>query len=78
MRAGSAFRESGGTLLPVLAVEVHPKFEEDRYDVAVLKVTTPFVFSDSIQGVKLPARGDSEPRGGTKMVITGWGRVQQV
>ena len=78
VRAGSSFRESGGTLKRVQTVSVHPDFHNVVFDASLVQVSSPFVFGASIGTVRLPAKGAPEPKPGAEMVITGWGRLRQV
>ncbi|KAF2885460.1 hypothetical protein ILUMI_20740 [Ignelater luminosus] len=76
VRAGSSFIESGGIVIDVNEVHEHPKFDRYLldYDVSVLKLAEPLVFSPFIQPVKLDEKGrELEP--GHMCTVSGWGTL---
>ncbi|PSN50414.1 hypothetical protein C0J52_08569 [Blattella germanica] len=70
IRAGSSYKEQGGSIHAISQVTMHPKYEGGDYDVAVIKVAQPFQYSDSVQPITLATK---EPEAGTQVVVTGWG-----
>lgn len=71
-------RETGGVLVKVQKLFVHPKYKQLKHDVGLFKLVESLTFSDSIKAVKLPRRGQAEATAGTAMTISGWGRVKPV
>ncbi|XP_046404249.1 trypsin-3-like [Ischnura elegans] len=63
-----------GDIYDVTYFTVHPNYDLRDYDwdMAVLKVSTPFVFSGTVSPIALPAEGE-ELDAGTMVVISGWG-----
>ncbi|PSN50402.1 hypothetical protein C0J52_08570 [Blattella germanica] len=70
IRAGSSYKEQGGSIHAISQVTMHPKYEGGDYDVAVIKVAQPFQYSDNVQPITLATK---EPEAGTAVVVTGWG-----
>ncbi|XP_053599822.1 trypsin beta isoform X7 [Plodia interpunctella] len=73
LRVGSTRRDSGGRIVRVSNVTVHPQYGRPRFDndIAVLRLAAPLTFSDSIRAIRLPARGDAVPL--VRLTVTGWG-----
>ncbi|XP_004520087.1 chymotrypsin-2 [Ceratitis capitata] len=74
VRAGSVNRTSGGVVVGVATVNVHPDFLDYNNDIALLKIDTKLNYSNVIQpiplaGVDVP---DEAP-----VTIAGWGRVRE-
>ncbi|KAJ9597895.1 hypothetical protein L9F63_011261, partial [Diploptera punctata] len=74
LRAGSSTRQSGGTLHELAEIIIHPDFNNDtnkpNFDVAVLKVSTPFTYGSGVQPIALTK---TVPATGEAAIITGWG-----
>ncbi|PSN50128.1 Trypsin-1 [Blattella germanica] len=73
IRAGSTFKEQGGSIHEISEVIMHSEYSNYDYDVAVLKVAQPFEYSDSVQPIAL---ADVAPKTGTPVIVTGWGDLQ--
>ncbi|CAG9768006.1 unnamed protein product [Ceutorhynchus assimilis] len=54
VRAGSDFKDSGGTITNITKIYVHPERSFYDYDIAILVFQNPLTFSSTIQPVKLP------------------------
>ncbi|XP_046404251.1 trypsin-3-like [Ischnura elegans] len=67
-----------GDIYDVSKFSVHPNFDPATidWDMAVLKVSTPFVFSCTVSPIALPAEGE-ELDAGTMVVISGWGYLSE-
>ncbi|XP_046395141.1 trypsin-like [Ischnura elegans] len=69
-----------GDIYDVTYFTVHPYYDPAAkdwdWDVAVLKVSTPFVFSCRVSPIALPAEGE-ELDAGTMVVISGWGYLSE-
>ncbi|KAJ4985316.1 trypsin A chain (extracellular trypsin protease) [Stagonosporopsis vannaccii] len=74
VRAGSLNRNSGGTLVRVSSVKIHPSFSSSTLnnDVAIWKLATAIPTSSTISYATLPASG-SDPTSGTTTTVAGWG-----
>ncbi|XP_043650005.1 trypsin delta [Drosophila teissieri] len=72
IRAGSSLHDSGGVLVSVKSIIIHPQYDRSnhRNDVAVLKLSRPLSFSDSIQTIPL---AEKDPPTGSMALSTGWG-----
>ncbi|PSN50116.1 hypothetical protein C0J52_04699 [Blattella germanica] len=70
IRAGSSIKQQGGSIHEISQVISHPKYVGADYDVAVIKVSQPFEYSESVQPIPLISQ---EPATGTPVVVTGWG-----
>ncbi|XP_062141703.1 serine protease SP24D-like [Drosophila sulfurigaster albostrigata] len=72
IRAGTLDRFSGGMLINVEEVHVHDQYNSFWFDVAVLKLAQPLIFSSQLAPIPLatedtPANSD--------VIISGWGRL---
>lgn len=64
---------SGGLVVGVSEINVHPNYSNFNNDIAVLKLTEPLEFSRSIQPIALATQS---PKVGSKVVTSGWGRLR--
>ncbi|KAL1596847.1 hypothetical protein SLS59_007588 [Nothophoma quercina] len=78
VRAGSLNRNSGGTLVRVSSIKVHPSFSSSTLnnDVAIWKLATAIPTSSTISYATLPASG-SDPTSGTTTTVAGWGTLTE-
>ncbi|XPS73274.1 Trypsin [Ascochyta lentis] len=74
VRAGSLNRNSGGTLVRVSSITVHPSFSSSTLnnDVAIWKLATAIPTSSTIGYASLPA-ANSDPAAGSTTTVAGWG-----
>lgn len=72
IRAGSNDRFSGGILLNIVEIIAHENYGDFLNDVALLRVETPFIYSDHIRPIALPTQ---DTPGGVDIIISGWGRL---
>jgi len=74
VRLGSVSRSSGGTLVGVSSVVLHPSYNSatSNYDIAIWKLSTSVPTSSTIGYVSLPASG-SDPAAGSTVTVAGWG-----
>ncbi|KAF2791175.1 trypsin [Melanomma pulvis-pyrius CBS 109.77] len=74
VRAGSLNRASGGTLVSVSSIKVHPSFSSSTLDsdVAIWKLATSIPASSTIGYATLPASG-SDPVADSIATVAGWG-----
>ncbi|KAJ4407992.1 hypothetical protein N0V91_003658 [Didymella pomorum] len=74
VRAGSLNRNSGGTLVKVSSIKVHPSFSSSTLtnDVAIWKLATSIPTSSTIGYASLAASG-SDPASGSTSTVAGWG-----
>ena len=75
-RVGSSFWRYGGQVVQFKSIVFHPEFHVKTLnnDIAILKTTTPIIFSASVQPVALP---DPSRKliPGEKLQISGWGQL---
>lgn len=76
IRAGSSKAESGGVLVKVKNLYIHPNYAPYRInkDVAVLELETPLTFSDKIKPIPLATVEPTKGLGQT----SGWGTLKEV
>ncbi|EDV91702.1 serine protease SP24D [Drosophila grimshawi] len=74
VRAGSNDRFQGGVLKQVAAITVHEDYGNFLNDVAVIRMETPFIFSEYIQAIGLPSK---DTPAHADIIISGWGRLRQ-
>lgn len=69
-------RTSGGTLVGVSSVTVHPSYSSSAqdFDVAIWKLSTSVPTSGTVGYVSLPASG-SDPAAGSTVTTAGWGTL---
>ncbi|KAH7074004.1 trypsin [Paraphoma chrysanthemicola] len=74
VRAGTLNRASGGTLVSVSSLKVHPNYRSSSqdYDVAIWKLATSIPTSSTISYARLAASG-SDPAAGSTNTVAGWG-----
>lgn len=63
---------SGGVVIQVAEVKIHPQYSSFDYDIALLRLSSPLDFGDKIKPVLLASIELPE---GTPTIITGWGGV---
>ncbi|KAI8127782.1 Serine protease SP24D [Lucilia cuprina] len=73
IRAGSREVNSGGIIVGVSKVIVHPDYKNFNNDIAVIKLSKPLELSGSIQPIALAKQN---PKSGVKVVTSGWGRLR--
>ncbi|KAF5010852.1 hypothetical protein FDECE_3025 [Fusarium decemcellulare] len=78
VRAGSLNRNSGGTLVGVSSITVHPSFSSSTLnnDVAIWKLSTSIPTSSTISYASLAASG-SDPTSGSSAIVAGWGTTTE-
>jgi trypsin len=78
VRAGSLNRSSGGTLVQVSSIKIHPSFSSSTLDsdVAILKLATAIPASSTIGYATLAAAG-SDPAADSVATVAGWGTTSQ-
>lgn len=72
IRAGSTQRLQGGVLRGVAKVIMHENYSQSNFDVALLELDLPLIFSKNIQAIPLASE---EVPPGEEVVISGWGRL---
>lgn len=73
VRAGSSDYDQGGQLRYVEGIDPHPDYYITDNDVAVMTLTEPLEFGDSIDSIKLAKK---VPEMGTNCSISGWGETE--
>lgn len=72
IRAGSTERMQGGVLRNAVKVIMHESYSQSSFDVALLELDLPLIFSTNIQAIPLATE---EVPAGEKVIISGWGRL---
>ncbi|XP_019846289.2 chymotrypsin-2-like isoform X3 [Bactrocera dorsalis] len=72
IRAGTVKYNSGGVVIKVAEVKIHPQYSAYNYDIALLRLSSPLSFNDKIKPVLL---GSTDLPEGIPTIITGWGGV---
>lgn len=70
IRAGSRLTNSGGQVVGVSQVKVHPSYRRIDNDIAVLKLSQPLQFDDKVKAIPLAKK---TPASGSAVVTSGWG-----
>lgn len=75
-RVGSELVHAAGTLVDFKSIKKHPQYNKVTvdFDVAIIKLTSSLVFSDSIRPVKLPP-SFTFIRPGQSYRVSGWGSL---
>ncbi|KAJ8726726.1 hypothetical protein PYW08_015123 [Mythimna loreyi] len=73
LRVGSTRRDTGGRIVRVSNVTVHPQYGRPQFDndIAALRLARPLNFNQNIQAIRLPRRGQGVPL--VRLTVTGWG-----
>ncbi|XP_016924071.2 serine protease SP24D [Drosophila suzukii] len=74
IQAGSLLLSSGGVVIPVATVTVHPNYKGNGYDVAVLRLKQSLNLGSNIAAIQLAT--DDPPTDAT-VDISGWGYISQ-
>ncbi|XP_011177423.1 trypsin alpha [Zeugodacus cucurbitae] len=74
IRAGTVKFNTGGVVIQVAEVKIHPQYPTNsyEYDVALLRLSNPLNYSDTIKPILLASVELPE---GTPTIISGWGGV---
>ncbi|XP_011555070.3 trypsin, alkaline B [Plutella xylostella] len=78
IRAGTSYRETGGTVINVESYLIHPDYNKFVFldaDIALLRLEQALVYGPSIQPVAIYAQGIEVP-GNSAVVFAGWGDTQ--
>ncbi|KAK0105472.1 hypothetical protein ONS95_004163 [Cadophora gregata] len=78
VRAGSLTYASGGTLVKVSKIIVHPSYNSRTVnnDVAIWQLASPLTAGGNIGYATLPAQG-SDPAAGVSTTVSGWGLTSE-
>ncbi|KAI5643579.1 trypsin domain-containing protein [Phthorimaea operculella] len=73
LRVGSTRRDSGGRIVQVSNVTVHPRYGNPQFDndIAALRLAAPLTFTRAIRPIRLPQNGQRVPL--ARLTVTGWG-----
>uniref|UniRef100_A0A1Q3FTA7 trypsin n=1 Tax=Culex tarsalis TaxID=7177 RepID=A0A1Q3FTA7_CULTA len=79
VRVGSSKHASGGSLLRVKRIVVHPSYNDPGmdYDYALVELRRAISFGENAMAVALPEQDESVPDG-TVCMISGWGNTKSV
>lgn len=73
VRAGSRLRDSGGQVVGVSEVIMHPLYKSFNNDIALLKLAHPLQFNDRVKPIALAKH---DPATGVPVITSGWGRTK--
>ncbi|XP_073833443.1 serine protease SP24D-like [Musca autumnalis] len=73
IRAGSRDVDEGGQFVRVSEVKVHPLYDGQDYDIAVLKLARPLQLNDKVKTIALAKR---DPPTGVPILTSGWGMTK--
>ncbi|XP_061398828.1 trypsin delta-like [Musca vetustissima] len=73
VRVGSRFYNSGGEVVGISEVKIHPSYRRSDNDIALLKLSKPLEFSDNIKNITIARKA---PADGTAVVTSGWGLLR--
>ncbi|KAL3477288.1 trypsin-like cysteine/serine peptidase domain-containing protein [Aspergillus californicus] len=78
IRAGSTYSASGGTVIDVSSIAVHPDYNAQTVDgdISILTLAEELTFGPGIAAVDLPT-SSALPAEGTIATATGWGALQE-
>ncbi|ESO90984.1 hypothetical protein LOTGIDRAFT_122334, partial [Lottia gigantea] len=65
--------EAQDQVVGVSKITVHPDYQLDENDIAILTLDKPLTFNDCVQPVCLPEVGDSSALNKAQCTVTGWG-----
>ncbi|KAF9411510.1 hypothetical protein HW555_009702 [Spodoptera exigua] len=73
LRVGSTRRDSGGRIVRVANVTVHPQYGRPQFDndIAALRLARPLTFNANIRAIRLPQPRQPVPL--VRLTVTGWG-----
>ncbi|XP_013110305.1 serine protease SP24D [Stomoxys calcitrans] len=74
VRAGSILHDADGQRVGVAEIKPHPEFHGHTNDIALLKLSRPLEFNENVRAIGLATE---EPRSGSQLSITGWGRLSE-
>uniref|UniRef100_A0A1I8NZT7 Peptidase S1 domain-containing protein n=1 Tax=Stomoxys calcitrans TaxID=35570 RepID=A0A1I8NZT7_STOCA len=72
IRAGSRLVNSGGQVVRVSEVKIHPSYRNFGNDIALLKLSQPVKFNDTVKAIALARKA---PPSGAAVLTSGWGRL---
>lgn len=71
---GSTNQFSGGKLVSVSSVIIHPEYSGVKNNVAVLTLENNLEWTDRIQSIQLATGASEEPAAGSAVTVAGWGQ----
>ncbi|CAD0199859.1 unnamed protein product [Chrysodeixis includens] len=77
VRLGTSFASSGGVVHAISQLVLHPQYDDESLDndVAVVRLSNPAVYSNSVQPISIAGTNYNVPDG-TPVVAVGWGRLE--
>ncbi|TMW41316.1 hypothetical protein DOY81_013604, partial [Sarcophaga bullata] len=73
VRVGSTSQFSGGKLVSILDISIHPNFSGVKNDIAVLTLESPLQWTDRINKIAIATSSSDEPGPGAEVTVAGWG-----
>uniref|UniRef100_A0A1I8NLI1 Peptidase S1 domain-containing protein n=1 Tax=Stomoxys calcitrans TaxID=35570 RepID=A0A1I8NLI1_STOCA len=74
IRAGSIYVNRGGQEANVSEITVHPSYNENDNDIALMKLAAPLQMNENVRAIELATE---EPPVGSFVTTSGWGRLSQ-
>ncbi|XP_063392609.1 vitellin-degrading protease-like [Cydia fagiglandana] len=78
VRVGSSSNKEGGLLVPVADLIYHPNFSFNKMDndIALLRLSSPLEFSDTVKSIEMMGDGE-EVDDGAITEVSGWGNTKE-
>ncbi|KGO68710.1 Peptidase S1A, chymotrypsin-type [Penicillium italicum] len=79
IRAGSSFCDSGGSVVNISSIAIHPKYDTVTFDndIAILTLAESITYGPRIAPLGIPYNGSGLPSNGEEVVVSGWGAVHE-
>ncbi|XP_075157380.1 spheroide [Haematobia irritans] len=72
-RVGSTNQFSGGSLVYISDIHIHPDFSGFKNDLAVLTLKTDLTWTDRVKSIAIATTSADEPGVGSPVIVAGWG-----
>lgn len=73
IRVGSTSQFSGGKLVLISDISIHPDFSGVKNDIAVLTLESPLEWTERINKIDIATSPSDEPSPGAEVTVAGWG-----
>ncbi|XP_013112886.2 trypsin delta [Stomoxys calcitrans] len=73
VRVGSINQFSGGSLVYIASINLHPDYSGVKNDIAVLTLENTLVWTDRIRSINLATNSEELPAVGASVTVAGWG-----
>ncbi|KAI4459633.1 polyserase-related [Holotrichia oblita] len=78
IRAGSSFHNSGGQVIAVSTITIHPNYNPSTADndISIIFLASALTFGSGVTIISLPTQNQYVAEG-TRAIVTGWGDLQE-